>query len=179
MIIQIETLSLGIHQFNFVIQPKDVHLDNYFSSSNKHNGETDDFTFPIFVHINLEKNERQVLLNSSVETKKNSLCDRCADAFELQILGTYDAVYKYDDRNATIDNEKEDFILLSRDHPLIDLTEDIRQTILVSIPMKNLCNENCLGLCSHCGKNFNMESCLCKNEIIDERWSSLLCLKNN
>lgn len=44
----------------------------------------------------------------------------------------------------------------------IDMSEDIRQEIMVEYPLKPLCSLDCKGLCSHCGKNLNEGPCQCK-----------------
>jgi uncharacterized protein len=54
--------------------------------------------------------------------------------------------------------------------PLRDLA---LEQIQLSIPMKPLCEENCLGLCPQCGANRNRESCACEKSILDERWGAL------
>lgn len=54
--------------------------------------------------------------------------------------------------------------------PLRDLAVE---QIQLSIPMKPLCNESCLGLCPTCGANRSRESCQCEASIIDERWGAL------
>ena len=46
----------------------------------------------------------------------------------------------------------------------IDLKDIVREQIYLSIPMKSLCSEGCLGLCPICGKNLNQGPCQCKGE---------------
>lgn len=57
-----------------------------------------------------------------------------------------------------------------RQIPLRDLA---LEQIQLSIPMKPLCDESCLGLCPTCGVNRSREKCSCETSIVDERWSSL------
>lgn len=61
----------------------------------------------------------------------------------------------------------------------IDLGEEVRQSIILALPMKPVCREDCLGLCSHCGRNLNKEKCGCKEEEIDERLAKLGKLLRN
>jgi uncharacterized protein len=44
----------------------------------------------------------------------------------------------------------------------IDLTDDIREEVILDLPIKLLCQENCKGLCPNCGANRNKEKCQCK-----------------
>ena len=53
--------------------------------------------------------------------------------------------------------------------PLRDLAAE---QVLLSIPMKPLCDDNCLGLCPQCGTNRNLESCSCA-AAADARWAAL------
>jgi DUF177 domain-containing protein len=55
----------------------------------------------------------------------------------------------------------------------ISLRDLALEQIQLSIPMKPLCEEGCLGLCPQCGKNRNRESCSCESSIVDERWGAL------
>ena len=67
----------------------------------------------------------------------------------------------------------------------LDLTDDVREDILLSLPLKFLCQEDCRGLCPHCGQNLNEGTCSCQEldqEISAEEqeenpWSQLDKLK--
>ncbi|PYQ61668.1 MAG: hypothetical protein DMF58_04005 [Acidobacteria bacterium] len=55
----------------------------------------------------------------------------------------------------------------------ISLRDLALEQIQLSIPMKPLCDENCLGLCPYCGANRNRETCACETSIVGERWGAL------
>ena len=44
---------------------------------------------------------------------------------------------------------------------IVDITDDIREEILLSIPERFKCSEDCKGLCPGCGANLNDEPCRC------------------
>ncbi len=52
---------------------------------------------------------------------------------------------------------------------ILDLTEALREYILLDLPMRPLCKPDCRGLCVECGKNLNEETCDCVKETIDPR----------
>ena len=52
------------------------------------------------------------------------------------------------------------------------------EQVELSVPMKTLCDEKCLGLCTHCGANRNREQCSCEASVVDERWGALQELRN-
>ena len=54
------------------------------------------------------------------------------------------------------------------------LLEDVlREQILLALPLKVTCREDCKGLCPHCGKNLNQEQCSCEVPLEDPRWQAL------
>jgi uncharacterized protein len=54
------------------------------------------------------------------------------------------------------------------------LLEDVlREQVLLALPLKITCREDCHGLCSHCGKNLNQEPCSCAVREQDPRWAGL------
>ncbi len=64
-------------------------------------------------------------------------------------------------------------------HHEIDLTEVVRQNLLLAIPQHPLCRTRCLGLCPTCGKNWNEGPCHCVHDDIDPRWDALKHLRDN
>ena len=54
------------------------------------------------------------------------------------------------------------------------LLEDVlREQLLLALPLKVTCREDCNGLCPQCGKNLNQEQCSCSTEVEDPRWAAL------
>ncbi|MGH7573706.1 MAG: YceD family protein, partial [Longimicrobiales bacterium] len=55
----------------------------------------------------------------------------------------------------------------------IDLTDAVREHVLLGVPRFALCKEGCRGICPHCGKNLNHGTCDCARSDVDERWAAL------
>ena len=54
------------------------------------------------------------------------------------------------------------------------LLEDVlREQILLALPLRAICKEECKGLCPHCGKNLNLDQCSCAEPLEDARWAAL------
>jgi len=54
------------------------------------------------------------------------------------------------------------------------LLEDVlREQVLLALPLKVTCREDCRGLCPHCGQNLNQQQCCCTADMEDPRWSAL------
>jgi len=62
---------------------------------------------------------------------------------------------------------------LSSKNELINLTSDVREDILLALPMIALCSEKCRGLCGGCGVNLNRENCKCQRQDRKNIWNAL------
>lgn len=90
-------------------------------------------------------------------------CSRCLESTNYTCLYDYEEIVKVDEEN-----------------PVIDIIEYIVDVLYINEPMKVLCDEDCKGLCMHCGINLNEESCQCdKQNAIDPRFEKLKDLLNN
>jgi uncharacterized protein len=59
----------------------------------------------------------------------------------------------------------------------VDITEDIREALVLSLPHAPLCGESCKGLCIQCGKNLNDGPCGCPSRTESGPWGALNSLK--
>jgi uncharacterized protein len=126
--------------------------------------------------IRLVRTQQGIMVRGALHTEVELTCSRCLNLF------SYSATINIDEEYApTIDvvsgiplppPEEPGTFLINEQH-IIDLTEAIRQYLLLAIPMKPLCREDCAGLCQHCGRNLNQGPCHCSPQGIDPRWSAL------
>ncbi|EPR14119.1 YceD family protein [Ruminiclostridium papyrosolvens] len=57
---------------------------------------------------------------------------------------------------------------------VVDIDKPLIDNIILAMPMKIVCSENCKGLCRTCGTNLNIKSCKCdEREIVDPRMEIL------
>ena len=63
------------------------------------------------------------------------------------------------------------------DEPILPFGEIAREQVLMAIPMKPLCREECRGLCPECGKDRNVAECSCESRRVDPRLEVLKSLK--
>ena len=90
-------------------------------------------------------------------------CDRCLSAFDR----AYDVPLEHILVATLEDEENDDYILL--DQYQLDLADLTMADILLELPYKNLCREDCRGLCPMCGKNLNEGLCGCSRQSVDPR----------
>jgi uncharacterized protein len=157
--IRISGLSNGLHEYQFSAVPADLGLDARFSGM-------------VDVDAHLDKTTRQLYLKTDIRAAGRFECDRCLDQFERQLATTYGTMYVYDE----IDSggvPPDEVQVINPDTVSINLAEDVRQYVLLSVPLKLLCKDECRGLCPICGTNWNHATCDCSRDAIDSRWSGL------
>lgn len=160
MKIKISSLKEGRHFYNFDVPIEELDLTSSGFFGN------------VMVNVQLEKTKRHILLIATITVNKHCECDRCLREYDRQFLNEYHMFYIDDVQNK--DFYDEDVVTVIRnDLEYIDISKDVREYALLAIPMKNLCKEDCKGLCSHCGKDLNEGECGCTNEKIDPRWIAL------
>jgi DUF177 domain-containing protein len=143
----------------------------------------DDITVvgPLNGHVRMRRMNQGLLVDGWVDLTIELACNRCLQEFEHPMHVTFAEVFY-----PTIDvitglhlppfDEEEIFPI--DEHHLVDLTEAVRQNVLLAIPMVTLCREDCAGLCSQCGHDLNLGPCECKPEV-DTRLSVLEKLLQN
>ncbi|MEG1727785.1 MAG: DUF177 domain-containing protein [Acidaminococcaceae bacterium] len=108
-----------------------------------------------------------LLLKATVQATVNRECSRCLKQFEVQSKA--EVLEKFFPANAK-NIEKDAF---SYEFDVVDITEAIREGLLVVEPLKALCKEDCQGLCPVCGIDKNVDSCECSATTVDPRLLAL------
>ena len=106
-----------------------------------------DFKFPQPIRVRLEaqKITNAVTLNVTLKSTLKATCSCCICEFDLEL-----------DQRLTFNYQIEKL------QDYIDPTQDIREEIILGLPMRVLCKEGCKGLCPGCGKDLNQGNCSCK-----------------
>ena len=94
-------------------------------------------------------------------------CDRCLTPFTK----AYDIPLEHTLVTTLENEENDDYILL--DNYQLNLDDLVLADILLDLPYKSLCREDCRGLCPMCGKNLNEGLCGCNRKSVDPRLAVL------
>ena len=137
----------------------------------------DNFIGNVAVDASIRQVNQRLQLICTVRATTDSFCDRCAEEFRAEYSTTFEQWYVFDFHSGEID-EADDAILISPDQRDVVIDEDVREAMLVALPMKRLCREDCLGLCPQCGRNRNIEPCDCENIEDNPLWAGLKNVKN-
>ena len=117
------------------------------------------FVSPVSVKGEAKSLDGSVLLNSSVSFDFSIPCDRCARRIDRH----YDFKFSHILVLSLEDKENSDDLIEVK-NGVLDLEALVREDILLELPTKFLCREDCKGLCPKCGKNLNDGPCSCKND---------------
>lgn len=167
---KITDLDKGINKFYQEVNASALNLEDY---------EDAGFNLPIKVYLEIEKkNLDEFNVSGEIETTAVMECGRCAKKYNWQIDTKFLLFYlrRYSKDHGDLDPE--DLITFKLEGYEIDLTDRIRESLILEVPMKPLCHPDCKGLCPYCGQDFNDGECDCEDNIIDSRWAPLLEVKD-
>lgn len=144
----------------------------YFSGTQEELGLTH-LEFPIYnteVMVTLSDAEHGYYLHGDLATTTRLACDRCLTEIDYDIETPLAALVVIDDSKEFMDEE---IIEVPATALHIDIKSFVEDSIVLVLPFKILCKDDCKGLCAQCGTNLNESSCDCNSTGIDPRWNKL------
>lgn len=137
-------------------------LDNEVSPLSTLNGE-----------IRLIRTADGILVQGTLNTSLELVCSRCLESFSKVVRFVLEEEFRPAidiSTGASLPQLADDEQATRIDaHHILDLTEVVRQDILLAIPPFPICRSHCAGLCPKCGQNWNNGSCDCTDEFVDPR----------
>ena len=129
------------------IHPEGIEVSDHISAATI--GLTRDdpgyFIAPLDVQAKVNRVSDTVLAKTKVRGKYRSACARCLAEIERDWNGNFLFDFSVDKQTKAV-----------------ELDEDIRQEVLLNLPPRVLCKEDCKGICPKCGADLNSEPCKCK-----------------
>jgi len=123
----------------------------------------------IKVHIN--EADHGYYLTGTLTGTAALVCHRCSADFDYQLDVALQSLI-VTDQSQEFQGE-DDVIMVPVQSREIDITKLVSDSILLDIPYKVLCQEDCKGLCAQCGTNLNEATCDCSQDAVDPRWARL------
>ena len=119
--------------------------------------------------------ESEVMLKSHYTGSFELACTTCLELYESPTDESFSVLFTSNPAEAegavTPEGTDGDVQLLTGD--VIDLEQQVLDTMRLNIPMAHQCRENCRGICPNCGMNLNEGDCDCVAEAVDPRWKDL------
>ena len=104
----------------------------------------------ISVRLHLVNTGASVLINGTAETEVEAECGRCLENFRLPLkVNIKDEYSKHPAEHAglaQVELKEEDFVYPIEKDNTVDLSETIRQNLLLALPIKLLCRPDCKGI---------------------------------
>ena len=165
MRIELENLERGGGDFSREYAPGDLRFDDQDLR----------LVEPVVVAGRIRR-KNEVELRGRLVTKVAVACGRCLKSvefpIEVEFTERFTAAVAWKDEEQH-ELQPEDLDLAVFDGQGIELDDLVKEEIMLAIPVRTLCQEQCQGLCPNCGTDLNAGSCDCATRQIDSRWEKL------
>jgi uncharacterized protein len=141
-----------VKQVNYELDIADIDVDGVYP-----------FKTPLNITATASNRASLVDLQLVVKFGYTRNCDRCGEEFTNAMA----MAFEHKLAQTLIDDGNDDYIE-TPDFKL-ELDETVISDVLLSLPQKNLCREDCKGLCQNCGQNLNYGDCSCDKQQVDSR----------
>lgn len=119
---------------------------------------------------------KDIRLRGRLATRLELQCARCLEPVSQDVARDFELLY----RPLGADAGRDELSVTDAEAEIgyyqgegILLEDVLREQVLLALPLKITCREDCKGLCPHCGKNLNQEQCSCSVPMEDPRWAAL------
>jgi uncharacterized protein len=174
MLIEIHELERHPVNFDEEFSPGAIDLgaDAQQRTSLRANGRAD----LVEEHHGKHKVIQDIRVQGALSTELEFPCARCLEPVVEDVKRKFDLLY----RPLGSDAGKEEMSVTGAEAEIgyyqgegLLLEDVLREQVLLSVPLRALCREDCKGLCPVCGKNLNHEQCSCARDLPDPRWQAL------
>ena len=121
-----------------------------------------DFAAPVGIKGKVTNRAGVVTLGVTVTALLSQCCDRCLKAFEREYVHDFSHTLVTSLANESDEDDSgfEDYVVCPDNK--LDIGELALTDLMLEMPTKILCKEDCLGLCPVCGKDLNEGECGCE-----------------
>jgi len=131
-------------------------------------------------HHGKHKVIKDIRLQGDLATRLELPCARCLEPVTQNVGRAFDLLY----RPLGTDAGNEELSVTAAEAEIgyyqgegLLLEDALREQVLLTVPLKVICREDCKGLCPTCGRNRNNEPCSCAPPAGDPRWEALKDLR--
>jgi uncharacterized protein len=173
MVIDLRSILHGTREFNFL-------MDRDWWRENGLNDSVIGLASPLKVRVGISNSGNKYFLDGHLSGEVTVRCDRCLEHYGYKLdTGFLVALVVRQSESGQVEVElfQEDLAVELIDGFVIDLNEIAREQVFLALPMKNLCRDDCAGLCRLCGSNLNRGTCRCMAKTGHPGFSKLKHLK--
>ncbi len=130
------------------------------------------FEKPVIVTGEIVNIGSALRITLKIEGEYTALCDRCGCDVSALVIGEAE-------ENITGENVEIDTEMFALSGHILDISGIAESLVYSSLPMRNLCSEDCKGLCPVCGTDLNKSECNCDTTRYDPRFAIFRKLAGN
>ena len=164
-ILRLDDCPEGITHLDFEAGAEDLELS----------AEAFSFSRPLRVDLSVTRTFETFNVQGDIECLVEGECCRCLEPTAMKVEVRMRLLVQR--REATPEEleavEHEEMEILRPGTDTFDLHHALREDVLLEMPLRIYCREDCKGLCGQCGQNFNAGTCTCEHEEVDPRWAAL------
>ena len=139
------------------------------------NGDTVAYVRPVTLSGTYMLADETVIVRGNARAVIESPCARCLAATETSVEAEVEEAFI---RDKGQEREVDDDQYMYSGH-VLELDEAVRTALLLELPSRILCKEDCLGLCDQCGADLNINACSCQKDLTRRNpFSALASLLN-
>ncbi len=173
-------MKLNVHEITE--EAKEIVDDEALDSLNGLliHGDVCDFEFPTRAGVRLDyyRSGQELFFHGTIAGEVIGHCARCLEQYSFELDKDFSVVLvPKHPLSEDVELDEDDLDLSFYEGDEIDLSPLVREQIILALPTRPLCRENCKGLCPHCGTNLNVQSCSCTESSGDPRLAVLRNLK--
>jgi uncharacterized protein len=121
-----------------------------------------------------------ICVRGSLSVSMEAACDRCLEPARCQVEKSFDLYYQPAAefvKGGEDEIEESESELAYYEGDQLDMNDILREVVLLALPMRLTCSEDCKGICPQCGQNRNQMVCDCQTRAIDDRWGQLRAIR--
>ena len=127
---------------------------------------------PLSIALAVHRLEERLTIRGTVTGRVREACARCGREIHRPLNVEFMLLAEERPEGAAPDAGPDDDIVY-HDGQMLDLSDHVRQVVMVDAPMAPLCREDCQGLCPGCGADLADGACRCEPAPPDPRWRKL------
>lgn len=135
------------------------------------------FDSPLRVRLLVEEQGVDVVAAGVVEGMTSMACRRCLEPVVVKLDHPVRLWFRDGITELEAEAEEDHVYALPPRARELDLSNALREHVILGMPEYVMCKEDCRGLCPHCGTDLNRETCDCAEEPVDDRWAALRRVK--
>ena len=140
------------------------------------NGDTIAYVGPVSLSGTYMLADETVLVRGEARAVIQSRCARCLTPTNTPVTSEVDEAFIRDRGDGELEVEEDQYTYTGH---VLELDDAVRTAVLLELPSRILCKEDCRGLCAQCGANLNVNVCSCQKDLTSRNpFSALASLLN-